>query len=265
MIPDIHRKFIDHAVGVLKQDRRIAGIALCGSYKTGMMDEYSDLDFIVAVDPAFFEQVLGDKMAIAASLGELLSAFTGEHIGVPNLLICLYDAPLLHVDLHFITPEEERKRVEDPVILYERDGALTTIYRNTEITEVRLDPQWLEDRFWVWVHYIALKIARGELFEAIDAVTFIRARVIGPLLHVKKGRLPRGVRRLERDAPEYVAALSRTVPAYETGSCIEALKTEIGLYRELRQPYQSSLILRDKAELRATEYLDQIGTVKNGG
>jgi predicted nucleotidyltransferase len=258
MIPESHRKFIAHAVAILKQDRRIAGIALCGSYKTGQMDEYSDLDFLVAVEPSCFEQVLGEKMRLAVSLGELLSAFTGEHIGVPNLLICLYDAPLLHVDLHFIVPDDERTRVEDPVILYEKNNALTDIYRSTEITEVRLDPQWIEDRFWVWVHYIALKIGRGELFEAVDAVCFIRARVIGPLLHIQKGGFPRGVRRLERSAPEYLTALVKTVPAYDAGSCLDALKAEIELYRELRSPYLNRLVLRDKAEIRAAEYLDQI-------
>jgi predicted nucleotidyltransferase len=60
-------KFIAHAVAILKQDRRIAGIALCGSYKTGQMDEYSDLDFLVAVEPYCFEQVLGEKMRLPSA------------------------------------------------------------------------------------------------------------------------------------------------------------------------------------------------------
>jgi hypothetical protein len=36
------------------------------------------------------------------------------------------------------------------------------------------DLQWLEDGSWVWVHYIATKIARGELLEAVDALGFVR-------------------------------------------------------------------------------------------
>ncbi|MER7057532.1 MULTISPECIES: hypothetical protein [unclassified Streptomyces] len=27
------------------------------------------------------------------------------------------------------------------------------------------DLQWIEDRFWIWVHYGATKLGRGELFE----------------------------------------------------------------------------------------------------
>src|SRR5256885_4988237 len=67
--------------------------------------------------------------------------------------------------------------------------------------------QWIEDRFWVWVHYIAVKIARGELFEAIDALEFVRARVLGPLILSEAGGQPNGVRRVEQTAPGRGAAL----------------------------------------------------------
>ncbi len=36
--------------------------------------------------------------------------------------------------------------------------------------------------------YVAVKIARGELFEAIDALEFVRARVLGPLILSRGGR-----------------------------------------------------------------------------
>ena len=47
------------------------------------------------------------------------------------------------------------------------------------------DLQWMEDRFWVWVHYGALKIGRGELFETIDFISFLRQNVIGSLALMK--------------------------------------------------------------------------------
>jgi hypothetical protein len=46
----------------------------------------------------------------ASRLGELLPSFTGEHVGEPRLLICLYNNPLLHAELKFVTPEEFKKR-----------------------------------------------------------------------------------------------------------------------------------------------------------
>jgi len=68
MIPVMHREFIDNAVAVLKQDPRIRAAALSGSYMTGNMDEFSDLDFMLAVEPESFTQVLEERVKIAEKL-----------------------------------------------------------------------------------------------------------------------------------------------------------------------------------------------------
>jgi predicted nucleotidyltransferase len=258
MIPAQHQAFIDNAVGILRQDPRICGIALCGSYVTQNMDEYSDLDFMLAVEPESFGQVLDERRALAGKLGSLLSAFPGDHIGVPDLLICLFDAPLIHADFNFIALDKAEDRFNGTAILYDRDGRLTRYYRETGHVYAALDPQWLEDRFWVWVHYAALKIGRGELFEALDMISYLRVAVLGPLLHVEKGGAPRGVRRLEDVAPEYMEQLAGTVPAYERAGCVRALRAEIELYRQLRARYIGQISLRPEAEARAAAYLDDI-------
>ncbi|NRS94850.1 hypothetical protein DFH40_002566 [Clostridium beijerinckii] len=46
---------------------------------------------------------MNERIKIAESLGTLLSAFTGEHVGEPRLLICLCEPELLHVDLKFVS------------------------------------------------------------------------------------------------------------------------------------------------------------------
>ena len=43
------------------------------------------------------------RVQLAESLHLLLAAFTGEHVGEPRLLICLYRSPLLHVDLKYVS------------------------------------------------------------------------------------------------------------------------------------------------------------------
>ena len=45
---------------------------------------------------------MGERRTIAESCGGLLAAFTGEHVGEPRLLICLYGPPLAHVNLKFV-------------------------------------------------------------------------------------------------------------------------------------------------------------------
>ena len=58
------------------------------------------------------------RRELAGTLGHLLHAFTGEHVGEPRLLICLYGPELLHVDLKFVTLEMLTQRVEASSVIY---------------------------------------------------------------------------------------------------------------------------------------------------
>ncbi|MDR2665787.1 MAG: oxalate:formate antiporter, partial [Oscillospiraceae bacterium] len=89
------------------------------------MDEYSDLNFIIAIIPEYVKAVMADRDRIAEELGVLLSSFPGDHAGLPNMLICLYDEPLIHVDLHFVPLQFLHIRMENPVVVFERESMLT--------------------------------------------------------------------------------------------------------------------------------------------
>ena len=96
----IQQQFVNKAVATIKKDDSIIGLAVGGSWLTNELDEYSDLDLTLVTK----EKVSDDPakmLKYAASFGKLLSGFTGEHVGEPRLLICLYDDPLLHVDIKF--------------------------------------------------------------------------------------------------------------------------------------------------------------------
>jgi len=257
MPPALHQEFIARAVPLLAADPRLVGVAAAGSYATGTMDEYSDLDLVIAVEPAGLAAVLAERAAIAASLGPLLAAFTGEHVGEPRLLICLYGPPLLHVDLKFVgLPDIAYHRVDDPVVLWQRDGALERAMLGSRGSWPAPDLQWIEDRFWVWVHYGAAKIGRGELLEAVDMLGFLRARVLGPLVLHAAGAPPMGVRRIETAAPHLAPALARTVAGPEAAALARALLASAGLYRELRERAASAeLVRRGDAERESLAYL----------
>lgn len=264
MIPAEHQNFLNRAVKILKQDSRIAGVALGGSYCTGSMDAFSDLDFVIAVCPEYVAEVMNERIPIAGRLGNLLSAFTGEHVGEPRLIICLYDSPLIHVDYKFVSLGDAGKRVEDPVILYQKDNALTDAFSKQPAVFPMPDLQWMEDRFWVWIHYGATKIGRRELFEAMEHISFLRQTVIAPLLLMENGKLPRGVRNIEDNAKDDLPALLETVAVHDAQSCIKALKATAELYIRLRESYLGEgLIVRRDAEKRALEYLNSIAACLN--
>jgi hypothetical protein len=55
-----------------------------------------------------------------------------------------------------------------------------------------------EERAWIWLHYGATKLQRGELFEAMGMVAFFREQVLGPMINRRLGRPQRGVRKIEQ-------------------------------------------------------------------
>jgi hypothetical protein len=223
------------------------------------VDEHSDLDLVIAVEPACFDAVMHDRQAMAASLGSLLAAFTGEHVGAPRLLICLYGPPPLHVDLKFVPLPDAAHRVDECVVLWERHGRLSAVLATEAAAYPVPDLQWIEDRIWPWVHYLAGKIARGELFEAIDGLGFVRARVLSPLLLQLHGAQPNGVRRFEAAVPGYVGALAATLAEHDAYSCARALRATIALYREVRdRAAKTSLVRRSAAEAAACAFFESV-------
>ncbi|WP_334072427.1 MULTISPECIES: nucleotidyltransferase domain-containing protein [Paenibacillus] len=259
MFKPFFEEFLSQAREKISTDSRFVGLLAGGSLMTGTLDEFSDLDLIVVFDAAYREEIFEERLHYAKSLGPLLSAFTGEHVGEPRLLICLYDfrGRLLHVDLKFVSVPELADRIEDPVILWERSDEVKKVLLDTPCRSETINIQWMEDRFWVWIHYCATKLGRGELFEVIDNLAFIRSSVLGPLIQVKNGKLPRGLRRLEQLYSEQANRLRDTLPAHTPKSCYQAIKASIRIYCELRQDYPE-LELRLDAEDKAVAYLDRV-------
>ncbi len=254
--------FINNAIAVLQESPNMVGLAIAGSRITNETDSFSDLDLVlISTTPIANDST--QMKAVAHQLGTVLSAFTGEHVGEPRVLICLYDNPLLHVDIKFLTPDEFYQRVENPVVMWERDNQLTLIIENTQATWPYPDYQWIEDRFWVWIHYAALKIGRGELFEAFDFLGFLRMTVLGPLLHIKNGNQPRGVRKVETKlAPEDVEKLIETVGQLNRPALIRALWNATELYEALRiSLFDEKIEQKKDAEKAVKAYLQEIENI----
>jgi hypothetical protein len=233
-VPQEHATFLEHALGVLAKDKRLFGVAAGGSFLSRSMDEFSDIDLVIGVEDAAHAEVMRDRMAIARTLGKLLSAFTAEHVGDPRLVICLYGDPLLHVDLKFLRPDEMAQRVEDPEVLWEREGRMAAALAAGAARWPDPDLRWIEDRFWTWVHYATSKIGRGELFESESCLSFLRDLVLGPLALLERGERPARVRRIEILAPEFAAAMEATLASHDPRAYADALLAAVALYRGLR-------------------------------
>jgi len=233
-LPDLHARMLERVVTVVRTDARFEALLGTGSLAYGGFDEHSDLDFVIVVRANDHAEAMAEREAFAARLGPLLAAFGGEHVGEPRLLICLFGPPLLHVDLKFITPADLSGLSEHPVALWARDtGDLERRLAGLTVSGRGRDAQWYEDRAWVWLHYVATKLLRGEHFEAIGGLDFFRDQVLGSMLQRNAGRTPRGVRRVE-DVAGAKALLAPTLPSTGHRSIAEALKRSAALYVELR-------------------------------
>jgi predicted nucleotidyltransferase len=250
---------LDRLTTAAEGDQRILAVTEGGSAVAGELDEHSDLDVLIICTDEGHESLLGEAKEFAAGLGSLLSSFTGEHVGEPRLLICLYGPPLLHVDLKFVSRADLDRRVEDGIVVWERAPGLVAAAATTPAEWPSTDAQWIEDRFWTWVHYIAAKIGRGELFEAVFGFAYLRDLVFGPMLAARTRRRPQGSRRLELYAGDALPLLERTIAERNRDSCIDALHASVELYRRLREEAKApGLVRRAGAEVAVLDYVAEI-------
>lgn len=155
-----------------------------------------NLDLVIVCDDATHPGLLAGARDVTAGLGALLVAFTGEPVGEPRLLVARCESGLVgaapgHVDLKFVSVRDLPERVEDGLVLWQQDGAVDRAYAQCDASWPVPDPQWIEDRFWAWLHGTTVKIARAELFEAVDDLTFMRATALAPLIVAASSAPPR--------------------------------------------------------------------------
>lgn len=255
----IQQEFANKAKTIFEPDDNVIGLAVAGSWLTNEIDEFSDLDLILVT-----QQKISDNknlmLEYAKRLGDFLSGFTGEHVGEPRVLICLYDNPLLHVDIKFLTLDEFHLRIETPILLLDKNRQLEKTINNSQAKFPYPDYQWIEDRFWTWIHYALLKIGRGEYLEAYDFFGFLRMIVFGPLLHIKNNNLPRGVRKVETELnSDDLTRLKLTIPIYNRQSLLDSLRNAVSLYRRLRtELYGNNVQLQNETDKTVMNYFDEI-------
>ncbi|MCM8735411.1 hypothetical protein M5E06_14695 [Azospirillum sp. A1-3] len=234
-LPHPHATFLECFRDAVASDDRFSALLIGGSYIHGGFDEHSDLDFLIVVEDDSYSDVMASRMAFAEALPDLLGAFTGEHVGEPRLLICLYGPPLLHVDLKFVLAADLDHQIERRAILFARDNAeVERRVRSGRVEWPNLPSEWFESRAWIWLHYAATKLARGELYEAIGMLGFFREQVLGPLFHRRAGKNQRGVRRLELLRLDEHERLATTLARHDVASVRDAIEACIDLYVDLR-------------------------------
>ncbi|UJF16896.1 nucleotidyltransferase domain-containing protein [Vibrio sp. SS-MA-C1-2] len=253
-LPATHKTLLDRIIYVLQQDPRVVGIGASGSYATDTLDKYSDLDLVIAIKPEQFDTIMNERFAIVDSIEGKIAAFTGEHVGEPRLVIALYAPDAIHVDFKFVSLPDAVIRVDDTKVLWERGTLLSDTFKTMDAKYPQPDPQWIEDRFWIWTHYATTKIACGEYFEALEFLSFIRTVVLSPLALKQAKLTPSGVRKIENRLPDFSKKLELTVAKPKKVELIFALKQCIEIYLALRE--QEVIEKNLEAQALCLQYFD---------
>ncbi|MHA6766603.1 hypothetical protein [Sphingobium ummariense] len=259
-LPRTHAIFLERVRDAVEADDRLSALLIGGSYIHGGLDEHSDLDFVIVVNGENYGEVMSSRMDFARALPDFITAFTGEHVGEPRLLICLYGPPLLHVDLKFVLAADLDQSIERRAVLFAREpAAMETRMLAAEVNWPNLPSEWFEARAWIWLHYAATKFARGELYEAIGMLGFFREQVLGPLLYRRAGLNQRGVRRLEAMGLDAQNRLAATVARHDASSVKEAIEASIAIYLDLRSD-DPSLVATKAMPALLRDFIEQAGS-----
>lgn len=248
MMPEIHlpasiEALRDHQAKLLAlahaamEDPDILGMTIKGSFALESADEFSDLDLSFVIREGAYEDALGRRLELAGAPEEPVASFTADHLGVPELLIVLYD-DLVHVDFRYVPLNDFPDPQEDlPCrVVWERDGVLTERLSGALPAQSHLDLAWIEARMWTWVWYTHAKILRGEVYEALDALQFLRSTVLFPLVAVTRGERPRASRRAEELVGDLGEDFAATVASPSRSATMQALEKTVHLYLHLADP-----------------------------
>ncbi len=236
-----HRNLLERAVARFRDDDRVPGLVLGGSFALGGADFYSDVDLYMIVRDEVFDPVFAERDAAAQAIGSSLFRFTVEPVpGGSRDYIVTYPGPVkLDLMYHRESELEPGPKWENRLVLKDDFGSLDAVVsRSTGYEPDRLTLEVLaelDQKFWTWCWYVFGKIVRGELWEALDGMHTIRSLALLPLLDRAAERPHEGYRRLERKLdPETSGLLAATVVSLQPGALYAALQAEIALFRELR-------------------------------
>ncbi|HEY7392999.1 MAG TPA: hypothetical protein VH640_31055 [Bryobacteraceae bacterium] len=220
-LPD-HRALAEYIIHALHDDERVLGLYLSGSFAYGTPDVYSDLDFYILVAAALRDQIERDHLHLREQAGAVIADFPATHLNDPHQFITFYRAPYpLHVDYQYRIPSQlvPRKKDSDVLILWDISGLLSEWKSKCQLMEESYSAtvdelQYFEDRFWAWCLYTDAKIKRGELWEARDAIEYLRGNVLVRLAYHAHELRPEGCRRIDtKFRKSALAELERTLPA----------------------------------------------------
>ena len=232
----LHRAKLEAASAFTRTMPGVIGLVVSGSVATRTADVYSDLDLKIVTRDDMHGEAEEHVDELVDTCGVPVARFSAEHVGHPGMLIVLYD-DLIHIDFYLVRLGELSAKNGGMAIwvVWAEDDDIAVALRDPA-DAAGVDLAWFEARMWTWVWYTHSKVLRGELYEALDALQYLRGNVLFALLAESAGVKPYGSRRAEQHVGELGSLFARTVPALERDTVMDALRATVELYLKLADP-----------------------------
>ena len=94
----------------------------------------------------------------------------------------------------------------------------------------------MERRVWTWFWYLQSKVLRGEVYEALEGLAWLRTNVLFPLLAASRGTTISGARRVEGLLSDLSDAFSRTSTRVDRAEAMDAIRASASVYTTLADP-----------------------------
>jgi predicted nucleotidyltransferase len=233
----VHRRRLEAVCRIAVSEPKVLGMLIGGSFASEDADPYSDLDLQFVVEDEEVEASAKVMRRVAERAGPVVAAFFAEHVGLPHMLIVLY-RDLIHADFEPVAISRVGSRNAGLAshVLWEWDGivssALPANYEETHAADLR----WIEGRMWTWSWYVQTKVLRGELYEALDGLQYMRDNVLFKLLAMHREERPSAARRVEARTGEWTEQFADTLPVLSRESMMKALRASMALYQALADP-----------------------------
>ncbi len=173
-LPPDHQRVVDIFVKACLEDERIVAAFLGGSYTSGRLDRYSDLDlFFITTDDAY-EQFLDERRDFVFRLGEplFLEDFGAEHG------FCFILANGVEGDIWFGCESRFQQIYGGPyTVLVDKNECLTNINfpRRQADKSVQIDAlQNQLDWFWHELSHFVKAMGRGQLWFGYGQLEMMR-------------------------------------------------------------------------------------------
>jgi hypothetical protein len=256
MASSAQQEFLDRAVSIAEKDSRFIGLAL--HQESDHEHEFTDLEFVFVCAPISFGDCAADLKGVAEALGPLLLSYEQEKTDAERELSCLYDEPLRRIDLRLL-PTDGAAMLRHPRVLWERDGTLSAELAKYRDVAPVIDLQWMEDRFWLWLHSAAMALKEGAIFEALHQMSCLRTRILAPMLLKKQAQPADALKGLEQAGGDELSSLRATVPLYDARSCEISLREAAKLYVGLRETLAPEELVRHRrAEMAVMRHLHTV-------